>query len=235
MRKFYFTFFAYLFCASLLAQKTTLETNFGASFAGYGDQHGLYGGLKPKVDLYKGFYVTAHFSMGYSSDLRVFSNQDLKTLEGLLVLDENVENFPLQYIQATLELGTKTVSPSTDFYGSTFAALGVGKHFTIGKNKRLLIDFDGGMSWHKKEVTYITLVQPGMYESIFTNGVIPVTLAVPLVISYIDYLWYVAPSVKYKINEHFSAGLFGVVYRNKRDITSCYGLSLETIIFKGKE
>lgn len=233
MRIIYFTFLLFSF-SSLLAQQTHLEVNFGALFAGYGDQHGKYGGLKLKTEVYKDFYVAGHFAIGHAAKISSAIYQEgLRDVKNLLVLDEYTDNYPLYYFPATLDIGKKRVAPSTDFITLAIAGLGLGRDFTL-KN-RLVLGIEGGVNWYKLENTYVTLVANGEFESpILTNGLIPVTITVPLILSFIDYTWYLTPTVRYKINDYFSAGLFGTVYHNKGSTTSSYGLSLSTVIFNRK-
>lgn len=216
----------FLYSITLLAQISTIETNFGRLFSGFGDQHGEYGSAKLKVEVSKGFYIATSYGIGHSAQLN-FDEEYLKTLPNLLVADEYLDNYPFPATSSTFDIGQKNIRPSTDFNIYSFASLGAGKNFHLTP---FLLNIEAGIAWQKMQSTYITFRETGEYNGLFTDGLMTVNLAVPLLVSFIDYPWYVSLGTKYKINDHLYLGLFADVYSGKATVNSCYGLSLQVVI-----
>lgn len=191
------------FAAATKAQDCIIETNIGKSLSGYGDVYGTIGDLGLIIKNKKNFFIRTSIGIGNSTS-SVFSDQELKEIPNLLIVDKWTANYPYPFVKETFEIGKIGLSPSTNFQNYSYLRISLGKEFIVFKKAMLRISL--GVGAMKIENSYIQSQIPSKIINFYgeVNGLLTTTH----ILSFIDFPLIGDIGLTIPIKRDFSIGAF---------------------------
>jgi hypothetical protein len=158
------------------AQKLVLSPSFGAGFSGLGDILGIHSDIGLTKYTKSKFFIKIAVGISQASQ-KVFSDEELKNLNNLLVADRWIENYPYLIFKEVFFQGKYPLSPKSNFQNNLFLRLTLGKKFSIANF--MDIHLSAGMGINKFDNTYVTALQlPSTITNNYgtINGIITINL-----------------------------------------------------------